>query len=80
MVIEIGILIAMVGCFIGLAGYLRGRDVKISSDAEWKGTVNAKLDVIVGITQDVKSVEARLGKLKNRVTAVENKGIKNEKG
>lgn len=79
MVVEIGILIAIVGCFVGLAGYLRGRDGKISSDAEWKGTVNAKLDVIVGITQDVKSVEARLGKLENRVTAVENKGIKNEK-
>ena len=56
-VATISILIALVGCFVGLAGWLSGRDKKISNDAEWKGTVNAKLDVICGVTQDVKRLE-----------------------
>ena len=60
MTIEISILIAIVGCFVGLAGFLRGRDGKIATDAEWKGTINAKLDVIVGIGQDVKELEDKI--------------------
>ena len=50
----ISVLIALVGCFVGLAGWLSGRDKKISNDAEWKGAINAKLDVICGVTQDIK--------------------------
>lgn len=73
MTIEVSILIAVIGCFVGLAGWIKNRDGKISTDAEWKGNVNAKLDVIVGISKDVEVVEARLGKLENRVTAIENK-------
>ena len=44
--VEIGTLIAVIGCFVGLAGWLNGRDKKILGDGEWKGTVNTKLDDI----------------------------------
>ena len=60
MTIEISILIAVIGCFVGLGGWLKGRDGKIATDAEWKGTINAKLDVIVGIGQDVKELEDKI--------------------
>lgn len=52
MTIEIGLLLAIIGGFIGLAGWLSGRDKKIANDSEWKGMVNAKLDIAVGIRKD----------------------------
>ena len=46
----VSIMIAIAGCFVGLAGWLSGRDKKISNDSEWKGTVNAKLDSILSVS------------------------------
>lgn len=45
--INISILIAIVGCFVGLAGWLRSRDNKISDDSEWKGSIDTKLDILI---------------------------------
>ena len=67
----ISALIALVGCFVGLAGWLSGRDKKISNDAEWKGAINAKLDVICGVTQDIKKVEETVSDHGERLSAVE---------
>jgi hypothetical protein len=58
--IQISFLIAIVGCFVGLAGWISGRDKKIAGDAEWKGAVNTKLDLIIGINQTVVDHEKRL--------------------
>ena len=60
MSIEIGLLFSAIACFIGLLGYLINRDKKIMNDSEWRGTVNAKLDVIIGVKEDVKEVKQRL--------------------
>ena len=60
MSIEIGILIAIVGCFIGVLGYIANRDKKIINDSEWRGTVNAKLDIIIGVKEDIKQLDRRL--------------------
>lgn len=49
---SLSVLIAIVGCFVGLAGWLHSRDTKISEDAKWKGTVNAKLDMAIGLRKD----------------------------
>ena len=46
MQIEITLLIAIIGGFVGLAGWLSGRDRKISNDSEWKGAVKQQLDNI----------------------------------
>jgi hypothetical protein len=60
MTVEIGILIGIAGCFVGLAGWLSGRDKKISGDAQWRGEVNAKLDGILGIRCDVDGMDERM--------------------
>jgi len=49
----IAVLGVIVGAFVGLAGWLAGRDKKISADAEWKGNINSKLDTMLGIRSDV---------------------------
>jgi hypothetical protein len=71
MTIEIGILIAIIGCFVGLGGWLKGRDSKIATDAEWKGNVNAKLDVIVGIKENVEKIENKFNEHDRKITALE---------
>lgn len=60
MTIEIGLLITIIGGFIGVLGYLSTRDKKIINDSEWRGTVNAKLDIIIGVKEDIKEVKQKL--------------------
>ena len=66
MSIEIGLLIAVIGCFIGLAGWLSSRDKKLSTDSEWKGMVNTKLDLAIGIRQDHEELRQRVTKLEKQ--------------
>ena len=73
--IDIGLLIAVIGCFVGLAGWLSGRDKKIQNDGEWKGTVNTKLDDIKssvsGTSAELAKINTALTEHGERLTAVE---------
>jgi outer membrane murein-binding lipoprotein Lpp len=73
--VDIGIIIALVGCFVGLAGWLSGRDKKILNDGEWKGTVNTKLDDIKssvsGTNTELAKINTALTEHGERLTAVE---------
>lgn len=75
MTVELGILLAIIGCFVGLAGWLSGRDKKIANDGEWRGGVNAKLDAIQrgisGVSDEIKSMQATLTEHEKRLSAVE---------
>lgn len=73
MSIEIGVLIAIIGCLVGIAGYISGRDKKISQDSEWRGTVNAKLDTIIGIKKDVQHLEEKVQDHEGRIIKLESK-------
>jgi len=77
MTVEIGLLIAVVGCFVGLAGWLSKRDSKISNDAEWKGKVDAKLDSIQG---GVSGINERMSKMEGKVEEHETRITVLEKG
>lgn len=52
MTIEIGLLCTVLGAILALAGWLGNRDKKIANDSEWKGVVNTKLDLAIGIRKD----------------------------
>lgn len=73
--VEIGALIAIVGCFVGVAGWIAGRDKRIANDGEWKGTVNTKLDDIKssvsGTSTELAKINASLSEHGERLTAVE---------
>ena len=77
MTADISILIAIIGCFVGLAGWLTRRDTKISDDAEWKGTIDTKLDNIgngvVGINDRMAKMEGKLEEHETRITVLESK-------
>lgn len=72
----IAIMITVVGCFVGLSGWLTARESRISNDGEWRGTVNAKLDTILGINSkfekvedDIKAHEGRLSKVEGSASS-----------
>lgn len=73
--VGIGALIALVGCFVGLAGWIAGRDKRIASDGEWKGTVNTKLDDIKssvsGTSVELAKINSVLSDHGERITAAE---------
>ncbi len=71
MTIEVGLLIAVIGCLVGLAGWMRNRDKSVASDAEWRGGVNAKLDIIVGIREDVNDIKITIADHGERISKVE---------
>ena len=71
MEIEISIIVALVGCFVGLAGWLSGRDKRLSSDSEWKGEVNAKLDLAIGIRSDHEELRHRVTKHDKDIVALQ---------
>lgn len=77
--VEISVGIALVGCFVGLAGWLAGRDKRIASDAEWKGSVNAKLDVIMGIRSDVADLACKVNDHGERLKALESSSAQEHK-
>ena len=78
------LLIAIIGCFVGFAGWLNGRDKHIADDGEFKGSVNAKLDSIhndiSGVGKDISEIKIAQAdtnkKLENhetRITVLESK-------
>ena len=69
--IKITVLIAVVGCFTALAGWLAGRDKKIANDSQWRGSVDAKLDAIIGIKEEVKRLDEKIDKHGERISNVE---------
>ena len=71
MSVDISILIAVIGGFVGVGGWLSGRDKRVGHDAEWRGGVNAKLDVIVGIKKDVDFLRGEIINHEGRLVAVE---------
>ena len=84
MTVEVALLLAVIGCFVGLAGWLFNRDKKISSDAEWKGKVDAKLDNIQdgvsGINDRMAKMEGKFEGHEKRITVIETTiGIGREK-
>lgn len=71
----IGLIVAVVGCFVGLAGWLSGREKKVLGDGEWKGTVNTKLDDIKssvsGTGAELEKINSALSTHGEKITAVE---------
>lgn len=66
----ITLLVALIGCFVALAGWLANREKKVVNDSEWRGTVNGKLDAILGIDKRVDSLEQEVKEQGKELAAV----------
>lgn len=72
----ITIIIALVGMILGIAGWLSTRDNKTDKDAEWKGTVNAKLDMIISLNTKMANAEGKLQDHETRICILEKENEK----
>jgi hypothetical protein len=71
MTVELSLLIAVIGCVVGLAGWLTNRDKSRDGNAEWRGEVNGKLDGIMGIRSQVDKLDERVNEQGERIAVVE---------
>jgi hypothetical protein len=69
--IALGVMVSLIGCFVGLTGWLAKREKRIWTDGKWQGNVDAKLDNILGIKQDVDNLQKTVNEHGNRLKAVE---------
>ena len=67
----IGIIVGLVGILTGISGWLSARDKKTDKDAEWKGTVNAKLDMIISLNTKMANAEGKLQDHETRICILE---------
>lgn len=71
----ISIIIALVGCAIGVSGWVTKREDRRGADAEWRGSISAKLDNIMcsvaGLRDDVERIDRRLNEHAERIAKVE---------
>lgn len=67
----ISIIMGIIGCLVGIVGCLRNKDNKTESDAEWKGSVNAKLDIIISLQSDMNKVQGVIQDHETRITILE---------
>ncbi|WP_413778093.1 hypothetical protein [Caproicibacterium sp. XB1] len=71
MTIDVSVLIGIIGCLVGVAGWLFNRDKHTAVDAHWRGSVDAKLDLIVGIRSDVSRLDSTVTAHSERIAKVE---------
>ncbi len=69
--IEITVLVAVIGCLAAVLGVIITRDKRIAEDGEWRGSVSAKLDTIIGIRRDVDDIKDIQHDHAERISAVE---------
>ena len=70
------IIISLVALLLGIAGWLSTRDNKTDKDAEWKGSVNAKLDTIISLNAEVSSAKNKLQDHETRICILEKENEK----
>lgn len=73
MYMDIALMCTIVGCFVALAGWLSKKDDVSRDDGEWRGKVDAKLDIICGVQKDVYRNTQEVHDIRERVVKVEEK-------
>lgn len=65
------LVIAIVGCVLGVVGWVHKREDNVEENARWQGMVDGKLDAILGIGNRVTNLEESYINIKNDLAFVE---------
>ena len=68
---EIGLALSVLGGLLGVLSFVQSRDKSVEKDAAWRGGVDAKLDMILGMQKDLEGIKASLKDHEGRLSAVE---------
>lgn len=65
------LLIAVIGCIVGVYGVVSTRDKHNEANAVWRGEVNGKLDALLGIESRVKTLEDKVTLHETKISFIE---------
>ena len=71
MELEIGLVLSVLGGLLGVLSFVQSRDKSVEKDAAWRGGVDAKLHMILGMQKDLEGIKASLKDHEGRLSAVE---------
>lgn len=63
--------LSVLGGLLGVLSFVQSRDKSVEKDAAWRGGVDAKLDMILGMQKDLEGIKASLKDHEGRLSAVE---------
>lgn len=72
----ISVIVAIIGVLLGLGGWLYNRDSRTDKDSEWRGQVNAKLDMIISLNTKMANAEGKLQDHETRICILEKENEK----
>ena len=73
MTVELGIILTLIACIIGILTYTHNRDKTIESNGKWQGSINAMLTNIQSDVKEIKESNITECKENNqRMVAIEN--------
>lgn len=58
-----GWIVAVVSVLISIYSWAKSRDDRVTVDAKWQGSVDAKLDIVVNQGRDISKLQTRLNEL-----------------
>lgn len=70
MAIEIGVIFAVIGCIIGVAGWLSGRDKSIRENAVWHANVENKLDKLLNAIERIEAMDEILREHEQKIIKI----------
>lgn len=77
MTIELAVILSIVSCVIGIAGFLRNTKKDTALDAEWKGSVMEQLKQMNQTLSEMRAIQSdqnnKLLEHENRITKLESK-------
>lgn len=71
------LIIAIIGCLIGVIGFFSGKEKttkeEVKEESEWRGSVNGKLDSILGLTNRVDDLEDTVQEHELKISKLQDK-------
>jgi hypothetical protein len=75
MTVDIGVLIGVVGCLLGLVGWMRNRDTDKTGNVRQLTTIEVKLDAVLSRIDKIETgyacITSDVQKITNRVSVIE---------
>ncbi len=69
---QLEIILAILAAVLGVLGFQSSREKDVGIEAQWRGNVDAKLDLILQLQTDVRKLDDTVSTFEGRIVTLEN--------